>query len=63
MLYLADPRHLGMMMKNFRREEMDFTGEQHAHHKGVNPVVVPRFRPTAQLDLLACSQVGIELLI
>ena len=49
-LNLADPRNFLMVVKDFGSEEVDFTGEQHAHHQGAHPVLVPTFLRASQFD-------------
>ena len=49
-LNLADPGNFVMVVKDFGSEEVDFTGEQHAHNQGAHPVLVPTFSPASQLD-------------
>ena len=60
-LNLADPGNFVMVVKNFGREEVDFTREQHAHHQGAHPVLVPKFSPSSQLDGFALSWFGLNL--
>ncbi len=59
-LNLADPGNFGMVVKNFGGEEVDLTREQHAHHQGINPVLVPRFSPTSQLAGHTLSWFGLN---
>jgi hypothetical protein len=44
-----------MVVKDFGRIDVDFTGEQHAHNQGAYPVLVPKFSPVSQLAGLALS--------
>jgi hypothetical protein len=36
-LNLANPGNFRVVVKNFGREEVDFTREQHTHHQGMRP--------------------------
>jgi hypothetical protein len=56
-LNLADPCRFGMVVKDFGGEKVDFTGEQHTHNQGVNPVLVPIISPVSQRCRLALSLV------
>jgi hypothetical protein len=48
-LNLADPGNFVMVVEDFGREEVDFTGEQHAHHQRVYPVLMPISSPASQI--------------
>ena len=48
---LADPGHVRVMMENFSREQVHFTGQQHADQQSVDKVLLPRFSPTAQVGV------------
>jgi len=54
-LNLADSGGFGMVVKDLGGEKVDYTREQHAHHQGVNPVLVPRFSPASHLRDFALS--------
>jgi hypothetical protein len=49
-LNLADPGNFRMVVKDFGRKEVDLTREQHTHHQGAQPVLVPTFSPPSQLE-------------
>jgi hypothetical protein len=48
MLNLTDPGNFGMVVEDFGGEEVEFAGEQHAHHQGVHPILVAIFSPPSQ---------------
>jgi hypothetical protein len=60
-LALADPGNFGMVVKDFDREEVNLTREQHAHQEGVNPVLVPIILPAPQRNGRFLSWLGFNL--
>ena len=46
----ANTRRNLVVVKNFNREEVDFTGERQANNKCVHPVSVSRFAKPSQVD-------------
>jgi hypothetical protein len=46
----AHTRRNFVVVKNFNREEVDFTGERQADNKCVHPVSVSRFAKPSQVD-------------
>ena len=54
-LNLAEPDDFVVVVKDLRRVEVDFTGEQQAHNEGPYPRLVPIFTPTSQIESLALS--------
>jgi hypothetical protein len=54
-LNLADPGNFVMVVKDFGRKDVDFTGEQHADNQGAHPVLMPSFSPAPQLAGLVHS--------
>jgi hypothetical protein len=55
-LNLANPGNFRVVVKDFGRKEVDFTREQHAHHQGAHPILVPTFSPASQLAGPALSE-------
>ncbi len=60
-LNLANPGNFVMVVKDFGRKEVDFTREQHPHHQGMHPILVPIFSPPSQLDGSALYRLGFKL--
>jgi hypothetical protein len=47
---IANTRRNLVVVKNFNREEVDFTGERQADNKCVHPVSVSRFAKPSQVE-------------
>jgi hypothetical protein len=45
---LANPDYFRVVVKNFGTKEMHFTRQQHAHHQGLRPILVPIFPAASQ---------------
>ena len=53
---LARPGDFSVMVKDFRREKMRFTREQHPNHKGAHPGLMAMISPAFQFGRLDFSE-------
>ena len=52
-IQLAELGNIGVVVKNFGREEVEFTGKQHAHNQRAHPKLMPVFSPVSHVDVFA----------